>query len=193
MEYPLLYITVCTRTIDPNVSSSKSSNDGKSDDAPLSRERGRVDCLPRQDSSQNQANEETMKILTATLTLLMFSGVASAQNPDTSKWMCRNLSESGGFLYQGETIFGSQACRPIPQTAPAAFTQTRHSCDSEARRRDGDGEQLGYGTCGCAASDYPCNPRASCKSSRDQRWQDACVRDRQSVVGNTWWVISGWK
>ena len=63
-----------------------------------------------------------MKILTATLTLLMFSGVASAQNPDTSKWMCRNLSESGGFLYQGETIFGSQACRPIPQTAPAAST-----------------------------------------------------------------------
>jgi hypothetical protein len=61
-----------------------------------------------------------MKTVTATLTLLMFSGVASAQNPDPSKWMCRNLSESGGFLYQGETIFGSQACRPISQAAPAA-------------------------------------------------------------------------
>ena len=61
-----------------------------------------------------------MKTVTATLTLLMFSGVAGAQNPDPSKWMCRNLSESGGFLYQGETIFGSQACRPISQTAPAA-------------------------------------------------------------------------
>ena len=61
-----------------------------------------------------------MKTLTVTLTLFMFSGVASAQNPDPSKWMCRNLSESGGFLYQGETIFGSQACRPIPQGSPAA-------------------------------------------------------------------------
>jgi hypothetical protein len=61
-----------------------------------------------------------MKTVTATLTLLMFSGVASAQNPDPSKWMCRNLSESGGFLYQGETIFGPQACRPIQQAAPAA-------------------------------------------------------------------------
>jgi hypothetical protein len=61
-----------------------------------------------------------MKTLTVTLTLFIFSGVASAQNPDPSKWMCRNLSESGNFLYQGETIFGSQACRPIPQTVPAA-------------------------------------------------------------------------
>ena len=61
-----------------------------------------------------------MKTLTVILTLFMFSGVASAQNPDPSKWMCRNLSESGGFLYQGETVFGSQACRPIQQATPAA-------------------------------------------------------------------------
>jgi hypothetical protein len=61
-----------------------------------------------------------MKTVKATLALLMFSGVAAAQNPDPSKWMCRNLSESGGFLYQGETIFGSQACRPLQQTVPAA-------------------------------------------------------------------------
>ena len=61
-----------------------------------------------------------MKTVKATLALLMFSGVAAAQNPDPSKWMCRNLSESGGLLYQGEAIFGSQACRPIQQTAPAA-------------------------------------------------------------------------
>ena len=63
-----------------------------------------------------------MKTLTATLTLFMLSGVASAQNPDPSKWMCRNLSESGNFLYQGETIFGSQACRPIPQAAATPAT-----------------------------------------------------------------------
>ena len=69
-------------------------------------------------------NEEEMKTVTATLTLLMFSGVASAQNPDPSKWMCRNLSESGGFLYQGETVFGSQACRAIQQVGPAANTPT---------------------------------------------------------------------
>jgi hypothetical protein len=61
-----------------------------------------------------------MKTVTAVLSLLMLSSMASAQNPDPSKWMCRNLSESGGFLYQGETILGSQACRPIQQTAPAA-------------------------------------------------------------------------
>jgi hypothetical protein len=61
-----------------------------------------------------------MKTLTAILSVLIFSGVASAQSADPSKWMCRNLADSGGFLYQGETIFGSQACRPIPQAAPAA-------------------------------------------------------------------------
>jgi hypothetical protein len=61
-----------------------------------------------------------MKTLTAILSVLIFSGVASAQSPDPSKWMCRNLADSGGFLYQGETIFGSQACRLIPQAAPAA-------------------------------------------------------------------------
>jgi hypothetical protein len=43
----------------------------------------------------------------------------TAQNPDPSKWMCRNLADSGGFVYQGETIFGSQACRPIPQVPVA--------------------------------------------------------------------------
>jgi len=52
------------------------------------------------------------------LSLLIFSGVASAQSVDPSKWMCRNLSDSGGYVYQGETIIGSQACRPIPQAAP---------------------------------------------------------------------------
>ncbi len=61
-----------------------------------------------------------MKTLTVICTLFMFSGVASAQNPDPSKWMCRNLSDSGGFTYQGESIFGTQACRPIPQDAPQA-------------------------------------------------------------------------
>jgi len=34
--------------------------------------------------------------------------------------MCRNLSDSGGFTYQGETIFGTQACRPVPQVKPVA-------------------------------------------------------------------------
>ena len=60
-----------------------------------------------------------MKTVTAILSLLIFSSVASAQSPDPSKWMCRNLSDSGGFTYQGESIFGTQACRPIPQAAPA--------------------------------------------------------------------------
>jgi hypothetical protein len=60
-----------------------------------------------------------MKTTIVILSLLTLSDVASAQSPDPSKWMCRNLADSGNFLYQGETMFGSQACRPIPQAAPA--------------------------------------------------------------------------
>jgi hypothetical protein len=59
-----------------------------------------------------------MKTVTAVLSLLMLSSVASAQSPDPSKWMCRNLADSGGFTYQGETVFGTLACRPIPQATP---------------------------------------------------------------------------
>src|ERR1700678_4150470 len=61
-----------------------------------------------------------MKTALATFCLLALSSAASAQSPDASKWICRNLADSGGFTYQGETIFGTQACRPIPQAAPAA-------------------------------------------------------------------------
>jgi hypothetical protein len=60
-----------------------------------------------------------MKLVMAVLSLLACATVASAQNPDPAKWMCRNVSESGGFVYQGETVFGPQACRPIQQTAAA--------------------------------------------------------------------------
>ena len=58
-----------------------------------------------------------MKSITAILCVLAFSSMATAQNPDPSKWMCRNLADSGNFAYQGETIFGTQACRAIPQAA----------------------------------------------------------------------------
>jgi hypothetical protein len=64
-----------------------------------------------------------MKLIMAVLSLLVCATVACAQNPDPSKWMCRNVSESGGFVYQGETVFGSQACRPIQQ---AAAPQPKH-------------------------------------------------------------------
>jgi hypothetical protein len=60
-----------------------------------------------------------MKIYTAVLSLLLFSTAAAAQNPDPSKWTCRNLSDSGGFVNPGETIFGTLACRPVSQTSPA--------------------------------------------------------------------------
>jgi len=60
-----------------------------------------------------------MKLTIAVLSLLACATVACAQNPDPAKWMCRNVSESGGFVYQGETVFGPQACRPIQQTATA--------------------------------------------------------------------------
>jgi hypothetical protein len=39
-----------------------------------------------------------MKTVTAILSLLMLSSVAAAQSPDPSKWMCRNLADSGGFV-----------------------------------------------------------------------------------------------
>jgi hypothetical protein len=62
-----------------------------------------------------------MKSAIAALALLLLSSAALAQNPDASKWTCRKLSDSGGFLEQGETIFGVLACRPIGQPAsPAA-------------------------------------------------------------------------
>lgn len=63
-----------------------------------------------------------MKIYTAVLSLLLFSTAAAAQNPDPSKWTCRNLSDSGGFVNPDETIFGTLACRPVSQT-PAAPAQ----------------------------------------------------------------------
>jgi hypothetical protein len=60
------------------------------------------------------------------LYLVLASGTfaQTAQNPDPSKWMCRNLADSGGYVYQGETIFGSQACRPIPQASTQAQAAT---------------------------------------------------------------------
>jgi hypothetical protein len=65
-----------------------------------------------------------MKTIAAILGLLAFSSMASGQNPDPSKWMCRNLADSGGFTYQGETIIGTQACRPVTQAAVAAPAPT---------------------------------------------------------------------
>jgi hypothetical protein len=59
-----------------------------------------------------------MKIHTAVLSLLLFATAAAAQNPDPSKWTCRNLSDSGGFVNAGETIFGTLACRPVSQIPP---------------------------------------------------------------------------
>jgi hypothetical protein len=72
-----------------------------------------------------------MKTAIAILCMTVCSGVASAQSPDPSKWMCRSLADSGGFTYQGETVFGNLACRPIqqaalaPSAAPAAVSNPR--------------------------------------------------------------------
>jgi hypothetical protein len=68
-------------------------------------------------------HEGNMKIILSALALAVLASAAHAQDPDSSKWMCRNLSESGGFLYGGETVFGNQACRPIQQSVPAAAKQ----------------------------------------------------------------------
>ena len=56
-------------------------------------------------------------ILTSLFALFATAAFAqTGQNPDPAKWMCRNIADSAGFVYDGETIFGSKACRPIPQT-----------------------------------------------------------------------------
>jgi hypothetical protein len=76
-----------------------------------------------------------MKTITAIFCLVAFSSIASAQGPDPSKWMCRNVADSGGFVYQGESVFGTQACRPIPQAAaapnPPAATNSAVSAKEE--------------------------------------------------------------
>ena len=117
-----MQVTVCARTIDANDRVHESSIQGKFRTEAFPQDvRPRASGLPiaAEILQQNKATEEEMKTVTAILSLLMLSSVASAQSPDPSKWMCRNLADSGGFTYQGETIFGTQACRPIPQGAPA--------------------------------------------------------------------------
>ena len=79
-----------------------------------------------------------MKTITAIFCLLAFSTTASAQSADPSNWMGRNLADSGGFTYQGETIFGTQACRPIPQaalTAPPAGQDVASTHQFRDKRR----------------------------------------------------------
>jgi hypothetical protein len=63
--------------------------------------------------------EDEMKTIIAIFCLLACSSMVNAQSPDPSKWMCRNVADSGGFVYQGESVFGTEACRPIPQAAAA--------------------------------------------------------------------------
>jgi hypothetical protein len=69
------------------------------------------------------SQERNMKTILSVLTLSALATATYGQNPDPSKWMCRNTSESGGFVYQGETVFGNQACRPIQQSAPIGSPQ----------------------------------------------------------------------
>lgn len=50
---------------------------------------------------------------------------SQAQPQSQSQLLCRDLKESGGFLYQGETVINGQACRqvaytPVQQAALAA-------------------------------------------------------------------------
>ncbi len=77
--------------------------------------------------------EEEMKTVAVLLFLLMTASRALAQSVDPSQWMCRSLSDSGGFLYQGESVFGTQACRPIPQAPaqPAASPSTVASVQAQ--------------------------------------------------------------
>jgi hypothetical protein len=75
-----------------------------------------------------------MKTIAAIFCLLAFCSVASAQDPDPSKWMCRNIADSGGFVYQGESVFGAQACRPIPQAAAASVAPAAANIAAAAKQ-----------------------------------------------------------
>ena len=92
-----------------------------------------------------------MKTIAAIFCLLVLSSATSAQSADPSKWMCRNLADSGGFTYQGETIFGTQACRPVPQAAPMQATATAVPAAAPrtpTRSWDNHASSLGYKSCG---------------------------------------------
>jgi hypothetical protein len=77
-------------------------------------------------------------VLGAATALYLVAGSAmfaqSSQSPDLSKWKCRNLADTDGRTFQDETVFGSQACRPITQTAqqapPATVPSTATSSNS---------------------------------------------------------------
>ena len=56
-----------------------------------------------------------MKTVIAVLSALILSSVASAQSPIDRSGDVPESLRLQWFTYQGETIFGTQACRPIPQ------------------------------------------------------------------------------
>ena len=97
------------------------------------------------------------------------SGAQQSQTPDPAKWMCRDLAESGGFIYQGESVFGKQACRPIPEapTQPKQAASSKPNCgaatdsSSGAAARFRDGSDLSAGP----------NDRFDAKGKYLYRWQ----------------------
>lgn len=121
-----------------------------------------------------------MKFTAAVLSLLVFATVASAQNPDASKWMCRNLTESGGFTYQGETVFGNQACRPVPE----ASTQAKPAVQPPAQTQ----------AAATVPADAPSTATQEPAAPAEQPAANAPVSDRQqprvflqaASHGNTW-------
>jgi hypothetical protein len=107
-----------------------------------------------------------MKTSAVILSLFIFSGMASAQGPDPSKWMCRNFADSGNFLYQGEKKFGSQTCRPIPQAAPGTS---------------------GAGTVTTTSKDILADPSSSAQATTTPHTKEApaSIEGPKSVASNT--------
>lgn len=52
------------------------------------------------------------KILPFILLAFAIPTLGQAQTPQP-QMMCRDLKDSGGFIYQGETVINGQACRPV--------------------------------------------------------------------------------
>lgn len=102
-----------------------------------------------------------MRTFTAAVLLSITAAATYGQGqaPDPAKWMCRNTSESGGFVYQGETVFGSQACRPIPTAATTATPSNGAPAPSDAPVSTANTQV--QPTVGTAAAQAPVAPQAT--------------------------------
>ena len=80
-----------------------------------------------------------MRIIATLLVSVAFTGVASAQNPDSSKWMCRNLRTPGTLLTRAKASSVRQRAvrsrRPRSNRNPRLRRRFRRSLRRRLRQR----------------------------------------------------------